>query len=320
MGDILNAAEQKIPEVLYYYCSVPEFYNIVSNRKIFLDDIAQSNDSEELQYFKTRICSFIQELLEQYLSSPDDESNIVPDPPNDIVRNSLAKYLHGLLETEQYKHWCLRLSENQDDLGQWRGYASDGEGVAIGFNAMPFFLLGQLANANKTPFDFCFQKIRYGEAFVEDLRSYTNENVQLTKEAIPAVYVLSALMELAEKLMPMAPWFKNAGFSEEQEWRLIYSKKIKDLLSGQPFRAPEYINCFSEAIAWKEMDYDCRSDVLLSRAVFSINTEKMISEITIGPKCKLTENDVKLFLIKSGFSNEAGHCDIKISKSESTYR
>jgi hypothetical protein len=33
------------------------------------------------------------------------------------------------------KNWVFCLSEKSDDLGQWRGYADDGQGISIGFNS-----------------------------------------------------------------------------------------------------------------------------------------------------------------------------------------
>ena len=40
----------QFPDILYHYCSVPTFFNIMKNHSIWLSDISKSNDSQELNW------------------------------------------------------------------------------------------------------------------------------------------------------------------------------------------------------------------------------------------------------------------------------
>lgn len=40
------------PRILYHYCSLETFQNIVENKSIWLSDVQKSNDSKELEWIK----------------------------------------------------------------------------------------------------------------------------------------------------------------------------------------------------------------------------------------------------------------------------
>ena len=44
--------EAKKPKVLYHYCSVEAFYNIIKNHSIWLSDLRKTNDEKELIWVK----------------------------------------------------------------------------------------------------------------------------------------------------------------------------------------------------------------------------------------------------------------------------
>ncbi len=118
-----------------------------------------------------------------------------------------------------------------------------------------------------------------------------------------------------------APFYKNEGFQEEQEWRLVYSKSMSAMLMGEKPDWPIPIDndlCAFHLTGWGHIE---KSNTLVSHVeLMNPNLEEAISEIIIGPKCKLTEAEVKLFLISSGLLPHADPCEIKISKSVSSYR
>ena len=43
MSDVVN-----MPKVLYHYCGLDKFYNIIKNNSIWLSDLTDTNDSKEL--------------------------------------------------------------------------------------------------------------------------------------------------------------------------------------------------------------------------------------------------------------------------------
>lgn len=42
------------PDVLYHYCSMNSFFNIIRNRSIWLSDVSKSNDKDELIWYKEK--------------------------------------------------------------------------------------------------------------------------------------------------------------------------------------------------------------------------------------------------------------------------
>ncbi len=118
-----------------------------------------------------------------------------------------------------------------------------------------------------------------------------------------------------------APFFKNAGFAEEAEWRLAHMLELNRInenrineMKAKP--VADIIGAFRPD-GW---EYAERNRNLISHVVFR-NSRFLdtINEIIIGPKCKVTENEIKLFLVSCGFFTNVENCTIKITKSGSSY-
>ncbi len=116
--------------------------------------------------------------------------------------------------------YCSCFSKNGDSLGQWRAYASDGKGVAIGFNRqyLESFALGhitQLADVKyRTENDFADLKRDIDQA----INKLANSQYPFHEDQITSIAVNT---EMAWGLL--APFCKNAGFSEEEEVRLVHT-------------------------------------------------------------------------------------------------
>lgn len=107
---------EKNPDVLYHYCSAEVFGKIMEALAIRLSLLTLSNDSSEGSLFK--------EILSDISRSRGHkESNF-----------EFGYELYGSsLQHRSAFGFCL--STKRDWLGQWRGYADDGRGFCIGFNA-----------------------------------------------------------------------------------------------------------------------------------------------------------------------------------------
>ena len=106
-------------EIVYHYCSVDTFFNIIRNSSMWLSDIAKSNDYQEC----IRCREFVNKGMEEYLRD-DVES----------LKAWKTWYENGVYSNFSMKTFCVCFSESKDKLSQWRGYAQDGKGIAIGFN------------------------------------------------------------------------------------------------------------------------------------------------------------------------------------------
>lgn len=98
-----------MPEVIYHYCNLNVFNEIIKSKKIRLSDSEKTNDSLENVY----LYKVLEEIIEK---------------ENDIYKN----YLEPI--DIPFHSYITCFSTNGDLLSQWRAYAEDGMGISIGFN------------------------------------------------------------------------------------------------------------------------------------------------------------------------------------------
>lgn len=338
-NEVQNASENvnkdKEPEILYHYCSLETFYNIIMNKSIWLSDLSKTNDSQELIWLKETVSELLLKDINSKKECDSEES--------DSWEATKQLLEHAYFETSC---WGFCLSEKGDNLGQWRGYGDDGLGISIGFKfdklsgydkpsecIQPQGL--EIPLEAKLSFDKVYygtktgilEKIyqdaenkikqksflhRYIEDRFNDLRrkektAKNHSDVKFTNEQIKMI--------VAESLsLKKGPFYKMSGFKEEKEYRIVFSlsksfgKKAKPL--PQTYGWPEGLKC-------KGYKYHIRNHMLVSH--FEIEFGKLddvIASITIGPKAKVTEKDIECFLKWHGGLNKT----IEIKKSETSYR
>lgn len=308
----------RVPKTLYHYCSVNTFFSILKNRSLWLSDVSKTNDSLELKWIIGQFRLFLLDTWINYVKSAENTDQIALKD-FDTIREieAISNYMQL---SEISKTWVFCLTELADHLGQWRGYADDGRGLAIGFDPKLFRLMDQCYSEKNSSFDFCFRKVKYGEkeasAFFEGLLEQMEISPQSSSKD-----VIQKLQSAALLMKDIAPWFKNQGFNVEKEWRLIYKKSIGELLSGVLPSIPPELEVFSEFISIGNMEFTPTNKNLVSHVEFRIDTiDKIIKRIIIGPKCELTKEEILLFLISCGIIKNREECKIEISKSSASYR
>ena len=106
-------------QILYHYCGLDAFLSIIKNSTLWLSDIRKSNDYLECVYCRDKINEKIRGFLEddkEALEAWDFGYNINSDLSMDMIS------------------YVACFSENKDQLSQWRGYADNGAGIAVGFS------------------------------------------------------------------------------------------------------------------------------------------------------------------------------------------
>lgn len=112
--------EQEIPEesrprVLYHYCSVEAFIGIVDSGLIRLSNSYALNDYRENTWINPFIDQKIKELRGEKTSG--------------FLDKVIANYnLNNIIP------YVASFSSESDVLSQWRAYAEDGRGIALGIN------------------------------------------------------------------------------------------------------------------------------------------------------------------------------------------
>lgn len=299
------------PNILYHYCSLNTFLSIIKNKSIWVSDIERSNDFLELvalrQLFSKVINADLNEIIER--------NNMSGGNPR------LAKGLWTLrdefmvkLSTVYARTFAFCLSEKGDLLSQWRGYADDGTGVAIGFELDFFQNLKVKTLESKNSLIIDFDKVSYNEIEANNYIHTQLKNFNFKKCKSIDEYEIS-LDKIGAKIATDAPFYKKNAFSEECEWRLVIAHFVERIGKFDLSQLND------DECSFGNIEYIASKNRLIPHIEIKINNMKnIISEVVIGPKCKEKEADIRQFLICMGILDDLDDNSIHISKSEASYR
>ena len=308
--------EDNIPEKLYHYCSVDTFVKIVQNKTLRLCEIAKSNDSMEFQWLERKI---IPAIIDREFNKAPFETGL------EYAKKKLTELekVHEIYNSFYSKDgnfydsrivFATCLSENGDQLSQWRAYSDNGCGVSIGFDLRAFS-----AFSESDSLEYNFKKVIYKMEEHEDLiMTELDGFLDALKRKSSLEDVLNSLKPLILKATQISPYVKNSAFREEQEWRiflqLLNINNYRDIY--KTMWPSGYGKIFSDMGTIAKINgiifyYDLELTKLLEDEV----QQPWIKEIIIGPKCHLTERDVRILLGKFGWDVN----NLSVRKSSATY-
>lgn len=184
-------------------------------------------------------------------------------------------------------------------MSQWRGYAQDGSGFAVGFNREK---LDRQLCARKDLLPAALSKIAYGHhnqeevnevvkllsaAFMSDAERFVSDPDGNGRGDYLMTFRSSEKAEAAKRLFTV----KNPAFQEEKEWRILLVDYVSRI-PGVEFR-------------------ECRG--VLSPFVRMKVESDVISSVTLGPTNKTPENVVVQALRAYGV-------ECRVTKSSASYR
>lgn len=317
--------EGEKPKVLYHYCSADAFYNIIKNHSIWLSDLTNTNDSKELIWVK--------EAAERVVT-PYIQKRIQKGNTDEFWRHEYVKAFLNLVGRQVFC-WGFCLSEKDDNLGQWRGYGDDGTGICIGFDFKtlnelipkcevieidgPKLTFGEIYYKTKEGMNKTLREQAQNIVSNEKKRTMLRELVNATKIVfsgsgieIPKVELLPKTEEsiaVAIVAMTVFPFYKSEGFEEEAEYRIVFSIPRKEF-SIKKFEEYQW----ASKLKFKEFKFN--EETFVSHLdIELVDMKDVIKSITIGPKSKLTKQEVELILRWYGVYSD----NIEIKKSAATY-
>lgn len=267
---------------------------IIENKTLRLSSLLHTNDSLEMRWIKSKIRKMFSEL------------GIKLNPEK-----------HNIMEKYYEEAFAICFSECGDLLSQWRGYADDGRGVAIGFD---FNKLNTEFNNEITKKYLGISKVIYDEVKQEEmLLNKFNEileyNIDNCKKYEEAIRILES---------DFAPIFKNPAFSEEKEWRLVFyfSRAFENILISDSY------NIFLENHGRKLSSHKFyeKNGLISEYYDYKFKANDLIKEIIIGPKSRLfslndhlNDNELPHFIRFLTVNNIK--CElISFKKSKASYR
>ena len=309
---------KRIPKTLYHYCSIETFYNIITNRSLWLSDISKSNDSQELKWLKDQCELYILKSWLHYVEELDKADRLVTADFEKFKKTQ--QWSEFINKSEISKCWVFCLSEKKDDLGQWRGYAQNGCGISIGFKSDFFKSVEMIAKIIDENEELYFQKVKYTKKQIEE---FFYDHLGLREISInnTSEEVVQKLNDAIFSTLWNSAFFKSETFKEEREWRIAYSMSISELSEGKIPGILDEKNKFKNAVTLGNYGFSTKNNSFVSHVELGIpKIESVIDEIRIGPKSMLSVLDVKLFLVSQGILKNAKDKSIKIYKSNATYR
>lgn len=264
--------------IIYHYCSVESFRAIIQNKTLWLSSVYNLNDYKEIHWIKDKIFKKLKDS---------------------INKDNFTKYesFEELYSKQLPNVYIASFSAGSDLLSQWRAYANDGYGVAIGFNS-DYFKENKLVQTSSVLYDEHTQEKQIDRILkpLEDI----NDNIDVKSLKFNEICkkIITDINNLSAKS-------KNELFKEEQEVRLIHNPKIIDDKENKRF-------IFEDNLSQMMFRPVCGNLIPYFELKFEKEKEiPAILEIIKGPKNKFINEEVKIFLSNNGFYS----VDIKSSKS-----
>jgi hypothetical protein len=272
------------PECVYHYCGIESFEGIVRSGEIHLSDGSFSNDELEFLW-AVQQC---EELLPPLLG------------PHDA-----ASTLAFVAQTVRSPH-IASFSERQDMLSQWRQYASDGCGFAIGVRPDKLSVhVGEPKATWRKPdapnqpttieSPTALVRVVYDHELQQNCIRLAWERASQHPEPVARL----PIFYLA--LRSFIPCFKHPGFREEREWRLVGEQTVQASRSEVQFPSANRRKLCRRGIApYTPFDLRARTGSL--------------AVVRLGPRNPFAIPDIQRFVAEHGWG------EIPMEKSTIPYR
>ena len=292
-----------MPSTVYHYCTVETFFNIIQNHTLRLSDIEKSNDFMEKKWAIQKCLDYIQENR----NNPAYPCSQKPELTEQLL-TAMEQYFH----TYNMMILACCFSSERDLLSQWRGYGDNGCGVSIGVDASAQFRSAYHRTcryfrspqaSHSLPTNLCFHNIQYN---TKEIQETVMNLFSIFLNWLPLrISIEQAAYSLVRIIYPSLPFFKSSAFSEEAEWRCVFfpqlpappytagsfdEEQFQLLLQAQKRSIP------LDRFILQPLDYRLRQSNLIPYRDLSFAGIPFIRSVTIGPKCQLDRETVKLLL------------------------
>jgi len=294
-GEVLDEFDSGTPEELFHYTDTAGLIGILSGKgELWATDVRCMNDTDELALGTSLLHRAIQ--------------NQATHPAQALLARLLQHpaYVSGIVFT-------ISFTSERDQLSQWRAYANDAAGFAIGFRSAELTKLTldgkeiakYLVRVEYKPAAQELQAQRLIQRMLETLcplvgRTLDDQDEQLLATALGLVLVTFAAAS------------KNCGFVEEAEHRLVLRSNQDPILPPGAKPQLTMLRC-----NFRAGRYGLTPFVKLHFPEDGLT--QTLSRIVIGPRAKSpdTEQKVRALLANAGVRNWS---KFPIDRAVATYR
>jgi hypothetical protein len=199
-----------VPDVLYHYTGPEGAIGIIRSRHVWATHIAYLNDSREYTFAVDTAVRVIRQRRE---TATSDERDALDD---------LLTRMPAWMDPLSY---VFSLSEEDDDLSQWRGYAPAGSGYALGFrgSAVRDFAAGAWWRV----FPCIYTESEQVHLITELVTSWLDKRTAAERRASDSAFaVIQHDIDFFGPFSVLAAAIKHPKFKAENEWRgvVIYTR------------------------------------------------------------------------------------------------
>ncbi len=312
---------------LYHYCNLDTLMAILSSKSLRLSDLSKTNDFMERKW----VLNIIEEALVEFFNEEKIKIKLKENFYYWEGIYSHMEYIFSQLNMYvEQSSFITCFSQNGDLLSQWRAYACDGTGVAIGFNSK------LLNNIDKRNSEVSIEHVLYDKdkqidevkfaagCALEYFKRFFNYNEDIILPEFNELFIeeIEVFGEVFSEIIAKSSCFiKNPAFKEEDEVRIFYAPFLYIATDDENSYPRELLNKtmrFNNFIL-NPIDFYIRNNRVVGYCDLSFSKlidKGIISEIIIGPSSKITKEDVIIILEKYGYNS----LEISIEKSTATYQ
>lgn len=270
--------------IMYHYCSPQTFLTILRNKTIRFSDINMLNDAEEAKWGYRVFIEAANRILKR-----EDLPNEIPTVPEEFV-DKIDEIWSGF--QIRLLSFVSCFSTDGDSLSQWRAYADDGRGFAIGFKAkelrrLPIQILDVLYDHKQQIEEMV---IAIGATFLE----FQDKNKD---------YSQPWFFERCATLAASSAALKNPAWREEKEVRCHHVVDVK-IDGGKWVLSDGGGIADGSDVAGHPIGFQIRNSAIVAYLdlPFEVsNAHQPIEEIVLGPKCASGFGNVQFLLGNSGY-------------------
>lgn len=276
---------------IYHYTSVAGALAILTTQTIWLSSAATMNDHAEGKWLEQRLLDHETErAMSMGQARSLDESEAMRAMWQLVFSSALAP-----------QAYLACFSAAPDMLSQWRAYADDGQGIAIGFDPND----GRLPIVQGPPHSNIGPGLECTLSEVRYLDDPTAAQFVDLLEVALATGIESSEFFNAQLALSAARWrTKNPAFMEEREWRIVNLPHEFDHDIGGGNTAISIVG---------QREFRSAAGRLTSYYAMPFGLDA-VCEIVLGPRCAVDERELALLLRQHGYDG------VTVRRSSATYR
>lgn len=193
------------PTVLYHYTTQVGLLGILDSGYIWATKIQFMNDATEFRTAIEMVATELRSRAPDYFDTSPERARV----------NALFEQVSAVESTDVF---VLSLTEEDDQLSQWRAYSGHHSGFAIGFDVA---VLCKVASEHGFSLDGCIYDTRaqsyLAAILVDNGLLWLSHSARMERRRC---------REFRRTLLKLAPLFKHYTFAEEGEWRLTSTSHL----------------------------------------------------------------------------------------------